>query len=162
VMATNTCPCAPPKEVDCTCTPRDRRRYMAKLSGPLLDRVDLRVKMRPLIAMSGAEAGIPEPTSVVRERVLKARTRATERWTTHNQSWRTNAEVPGPALRREFALPRQVTALLDRALSTGALTGRGADRCIRVAWTLADLAETDRPTAEHVAAALEFRERRSS
>ena len=162
VMATNTCPCAPPKEVDCTCTPRDRRRYMAKLSGPLLDRVDLRVKMRPLIAMNGAEAGTPEPTSVVRERVLKARTRATERWTTRNQSWRTNAEVPGPALRREFALPRQVTALLDRALSTGALTGRGADRCIRVAWTLADLAETDRPTAEHVAAALEFRERRYS
>ncbi len=162
VLATNTCPCAPPKEIDCTCSPRDRRRYLAKLSGPLLDRVDLRVKMRPLIAMNGAEITTPEPTSVVRERVLKARTRAFERWSSHGEPWRTNAEVPGPSLRREFALPRQTTALLDRALSMGALTGRGADRCIRVAWTLADLAEADRPTAAHVAAALEFRERRST
>ncbi|MCS7482610.1 YifB family Mg chelatase-like AAA ATPase [Umezawaea endophytica] len=161
VLATNTCPCAPPKEVDCTCTPRDRRRYQAKLSGPLLDRVDLRVKMRPLIAMNGAELTTPEPTAVVRARVLKARTRAAERWSAHGEPWRTNAEVPGPSLRREFALPRPTTALLDRALSTGSLTGRGADRCIRVAWTLADLAEAPNPTANHVAAALEFRERRS-
>ncbi|HEX6344379.1 YifB family Mg chelatase-like AAA ATPase [Umezawaea sp.] len=161
VLATNTCPCAPPKEVDCTCTPKDRRRYLAKLSGPLLDRVDLRVKMRPLTAMNGAEITTPEPTAVVRERVLRARRRAAQRWSSHGEPWRTNAEVPGPSLRREFALPRNTTALLDRALSTGALTGRGADRCIRVAWTLADLAEAPTPDASHVAAALEFRERRS-
>ncbi|WNV89880.1 YifB family Mg chelatase-like AAA ATPase [Umezawaea sp. Da 62-37] len=162
VLATNTCPCAPPKEIDCTCAPKDRRRYLAKLSGPLLDRVDLRVKMRPLTAMTGAEAGTPEPTAVVRERVLKARTRAAERWSSHGQPWRTNAEVPGPSLRQEFALPHRTTALLDRALTTGTLTGRGADRCIRVAWTLSDLEESDRPDAAHVAAALEFRERRTS
>ncbi|HEV7908483.1 MAG TPA: YifB family Mg chelatase-like AAA ATPase [Pseudonocardiaceae bacterium] len=161
VLATNPCPCAPPKEVDCCCRPTARRRYLAKLSGPLLDRVDLRVKMRPLTAMSGAEVGEPEPTSAVRERVLKARARAAQRWAAHGYGWRTNAEVPGPVLRREFALPRQVTALLDRGLASGALTGRGADRCLRVAWTLADLAERDRPEADHVAAALEFRERRS-
>jgi magnesium chelatase family protein len=98
--------------------------------------VDLRVKMRPLIAMNGAETTTPESTALVRERVLKARTRAAERWSSHGESWRTNAEVPGPALRREFALPRPTTALLDRALSTGALTGRGADRCIRVTWNV--------------------------
>ncbi|MEU4442008.1 YifB family Mg chelatase-like AAA ATPase [Actinosynnema sp. NPDC050801] len=160
VMATNPCPCAPPKEIDCVCLPAARRRYQSKLSGPLLDRVDLRVVMRPLTAMSGAETGPPEPTAAVRERVQKARTRATERWTDHG--WLTNAEVPGPVLRREYVLPRQTTAVLDRALTTGALTGRGADRCLRVAWTLADLAEVDQPTADHVAAALEFRERRKS
>lgn len=160
VMATNPCPCAPPKDIDCICLPAARRRYQSKLSGPLLDRVDLRVGMRPLTAMSNADISPPEPTAAVRARVQKARTRATERWAAHG--WLTNAEVPGPALRRQYALPRQATTVLDRALTTGALTGRGADRCLRVAWTLADLAEVDQPTADHVAAALEFRERRKS
>jgi magnesium chelatase family protein len=161
VLATNPCPCAPPKELDCICPATVRRRYQSRLSGPLLDRVDLRVRMRATTAMSNADATTPEPTTKVRARVLKARSRATARWSSHGHTWATNAEVPGPALRREFALPRKSTALLDRALATGALTGRGADRCLRVAWTLADLAETDRPTADHVAAALQFRERRS-
>ncbi|MFD1149346.1 YifB family Mg chelatase-like AAA ATPase [Saccharothrix hoggarensis] len=160
VMATNPCPCAPPKDIDCTCLPAARRRYETKLSGPLLDRVDLRVVMRPLTAMSAVEVSAPEPTAAVRERVHKARTRAAERWSDHG--WLTNAEVPGPALRRDFALPRSTTSILDRALSRGVLTGRGSDRCLRVAWTLADLAEVDRPTPDHVAAALEFRERRMS
>ncbi|GAB2821669.1 YifB family Mg chelatase-like AAA ATPase [Lentzea nigeriaca] len=160
ILATNPCPCAPPKEIDCTCTTTVRRRYQARLSGPLLDRVDLRVRMRATTAMANADAIPPEPTAVVRERVLKARSRAATRWSAHGHTWPANAVVPGPALRREFALARQTTALLDRALATGALTGRGADRCLRVAWTLADLAESDRPTADHVAAALQFRERR--
>ncbi|MFD9699985.1 YifB family Mg chelatase-like AAA ATPase [Lentzea sp. NPDC059081] len=161
ILATNPCPCAPPKEIDCVCTPTVRRRYQSRLSGPLLDRVDLRVRMRATTAMSNADASPPEPTAVVRERVLKARSRAATRWQAHGHTWPTNAQVPGPALRREFALPRPTTALLDRALATGALTGRGADRCLRVAWTLADLAEADRPTSDHVAAALNFRERRA-
>ena len=161
ILATNPCPCAPPKEIDCICTTTVRRRYQARLSGPLLDRVDLRVRMRATTAMSNADATPPEPTEVVRTRVLKARSRAATRWSAHGHTWPTNAVVPGPALRREFALPRHTTALLDRALATGALTGRGADRCLRVAWTLSDLAESDRPTADHVAAALQFRERRA-
>jgi magnesium chelatase family protein len=161
ILATNPCPCAPPKETDCICTSTVRRRYQSRLSGPLLDRVDLRVRMRATTAMANADATPPEPTAVVRARVLKARTRAATRWSTNGHTWPANALVPGPALRREFALPRPTTALLDRALALGALTGRGADRCLRVAWTLADLAEADRPTPDHVAAALHFRERRA-
>ena len=97
---------------------------------------------------------------MVRARVDKARARATERW--RKYGWRTNAQAPGPILRREFGLPGKVTALLDRVLDTGAVTARGADRCLRVAWTLSDLAESDRPEATHVAAALEFRDRRAA
>ena len=88
----------------------------------------------------------------------RARSVAAERWSA--RGWRTNGEVPGPVLRREFGLPGKVTALLDRGLDTGAVTARGADRCLRVAWTLADLDGRERPEAEHVAAALAFRERR--
>jgi magnesium chelatase family protein len=160
VLATNPCPCAPPRELDCTCSPHERRRYIGRLSGPLLDRVDLRVRMRPITAMSGAEVSPPESTATVRARVDKARARAAKRW--QKYGWRTNAQAPGPILRREFALPRKVTALLDRVLNTGAVTARGADRCLRVAWTLSDLAAADRPAADHVAAALEFRDRRAA
>jgi magnesium chelatase family protein len=160
VLATNPCPCAPPKESDCSCSSPARRRYLGRLSGPLLDRVDLRARLRPLTAMSAHQHSQPESTESVRQRVVLARIRAGERWAA--RGWQTNADVPGPVLRREFTLPGKVTALLDRGLDRGALTARGADRCLRIAWTLADLAGTERPDADHVAAALEFRERRAA
>lgn len=65
-------------------------------------------------------------------------------------------------MRREHELPRSATDLLDRGLATGAVTARGADRCLRVAWTLSDLAGKDRPGADQVAAALQFRDRRAA
>lgn len=159
ILATNPCPCAPPRETDCTCTSIAKRRYLNRLSGPLLDRVDLRVRLRPITAMTAQEAD-PESTEVVRGRVLAARARAAERWS--ESGWRTNAEVPGPVLRREFALPRPATAILERGLDRGLLSARGADRCLRIAWTLSDLADTPAPDADHVAAALEFRDRRAA
>ncbi|ALG13022.1 YifB family Mg chelatase-like AAA ATPase [Kibdelosporangium phytohabitans] len=160
VLATNPCPCAPPRETECECPPNTKRRYFAKLSGPFLDRVDIRVRMRPLTAMSTKDGEDPEPTDEVRKRVWQARDRARQRWSGHG--WTTNAEVPGPSLWREFALPRQATALLNNGLKTGTLSGRGADRCLRVAWTLADLAGADQPDAGHVATALDFRDRRAA
>lgn len=157
ILATNPCPCAPARETECTCSPNARRRYLGRLSGPLLDRVDLRVRMRPVTAISLSGLDLPESTEQVRERVLDARARALERWASHG--WLTNSEVPGPVLRREYALPARVTAVLDRGLARGYLTARGADRCLRIAWTLSDLAGTDRPDADRVASALEFRDR---
>ena len=159
VLATNPCPCAPARELDCQCAPQARRRYLGKLSGPLLDRVDLRVRTRPVSAMSSGTGTDPESTAVVRDRVVRARSVARERWAGHG--WHTNTEVPGAVLRRDFALPDTTTALLERGLEAGAITARGADRCLRVAWTLADLDGSPRPTADHVAAALEFRDRRA-
>lgn len=158
VLATNPCPCAPPRDTDCVCPPTARRRYLGRLSGPLLDRVDLRVRMRPITAMHVHDLTDPEPTERVRDRVLLARERAAKRWAAHG--WQTNADVPGPVLRREFALPAGATELLDRSLDRGVLTARGVDRCLRVAWTLADLAGASSPDADHVATALDFRDRR--
>jgi magnesium chelatase family protein len=160
VMATNPCPCAPPRDVDCTCSPRTRRHYLGRLSGPLMDRVDLRIRMRPSTAIVNVDGTAAERTAQVRERVLLARETAAKRWA--QLGLRTNAEVPGPVLRRDFALPAEVVAPLDRGLRVGAVTARGADRCLRVAWTLSDLAGTERPRPEHVASALEFRDRRAA
>ncbi|MGH3469012.1 MAG: YifB family Mg chelatase-like AAA ATPase, partial [Thermocrispum sp.] len=132
-------------------------RYLARLSGPLLDRVDIRVHLHPISAMDCYAVRSPDTTAVVRQRVIAARERAVARWAAYG--WRTNAEVPGPKLRTEFALPHGATAALARALARGALTARGADRCLRLAWTLADLEGLEIPTSSEVGIAMDFRER---
>ena len=96
----------------------------------------------------------------MRERVLAARAAAGERWA--GQGWRTNAEVPGPVLRTRFALPPSTVRPLEAALRSGELTARGADRALRVAWTLADLAGRSRPDQDQVTTALFFRDRRAA
>jgi magnesium chelatase family protein len=158
VLAANPCPCAPAHDRDCVCPSLVRRRYLGRLSGPLLDRVDLRARMFPVTAL--AAAGDAEDTATVRARVLAARGAAAERWAA--LGFRTNAEVPGPVLRTRFALPRSAVRPLDAGLRAGQLTARGADRALRVAWTLADLAGRDRPDEELVETALFFRDRRAA
>ncbi len=154
-LAANPCPCAPPRDIDCVCTGSARRRYQARLSGPLLDRVDLRVSTFATSAAMLADSEPAEPTAVVRARVAEARARAAHRWAEHG--WRTNAAVPGTVLRTGFRLGRQVVRPIDLALREGRLTARGADRCLRLAWTLADLAGRDRPVRDQVWAALDLR-----
>ena len=152
VMAANPCPCAPPRPADCDCPPQVLRRYEGRLSGPMVDRVDLRVKFDPVTSLERGPDEQPEDTATVRARVLAARGRARERW--RARGWRSNAEVPGPALRRHVPLPPDAAAELDQMLRHGVLTARGLDRCLRVAWTLCDLRRGDRPGTEDVHAAL--------
>jgi magnesium chelatase family protein len=159
VLAANPCPCAPAHDRDCVCSSLVRRRYLGRLSGPLLDRVDLRARMFPVTAFAAASDDV-EDTATVRARVLAARAAAAGRWGA--LGWRTNAEVPGPVLRTRFALPRHVIRPLEVGLRAGELTARGADRALRVAWTLADLAGSDRPDEDLVATALFFRDRRAA
>lgn len=155
VLAANPCPCAPPKLVDCVCSAQAKLRYRGKLSGPLVDRVDLRVELHPVSAGAFApQAG--ESSAVVRERVAAARVAAQERWKPYGIG--TNAEVSGSLLRRKFRLPRSVMEPLRTALDRGTISMRGADRCLRVAWTLADLAGRTMPAHADVAAALSFRQ----
>jgi magnesium chelatase family protein len=156
VMAANPCPCAPPRDSDCVCTGAARRRYQARLSGPLLDRVDLLVRMLPASAAALADPGPADTTATVRERVIQARASAAQRWSRHG--WRTNAEVPGPALRGPFRLARAATQPIDGALRQGRLSARGADRCLRLAWTLSDLAGRARPDDHLVWAAMSLRD----
>ncbi|WP_109474742.1 YifB family Mg chelatase-like AAA ATPase [Ornithinimicrobium cavernae] len=157
VAAANPCPCGlgVGKGERCECTPLARRTYFGKLSGPLLDRIDVRVSLLPVTRT--ALAGPPgEPTLEVARRVRSARERQTERWA--QTPWAVNAEVPGSLLRSDtWRLPGQVTASLERAMDRGELTLRGYDRCLRVAWTIADLAGAERPGPEHLGQALALR-----
>jgi magnesium chelatase family protein len=155
VLAANPCPCAPADPRDCICAAAVKRRYLGKLSGPLLDRVDLRVKMhRARIGALSADVG--EPTRVVRGRVVQARSIATQRWSPHGV--RTNAEVSGPLLRQRFRLSDDAMEPLRQALDQGLLSIRGVDRTMRVAWTLADLGGRERPGIEDVTTAMGFRQ----
>ena len=155
VLAANPCPCAPAHDRDCVCPSLVRRRYLGRLSGPLLDRVDLRARMLP-ITSAGDGRGAPGEHGGGAGRVIAARAAAAARWAGHG--WATNAEVPGPVLRTRFALPAAVVRPLDSALRAGEITARGADRALRVAWTLADLVGRDRPDRELVETALFFRD----
>ena len=150
VMAANPCPCAPAKSSDCICAAVVKRRYLGKLSGPLMDRVDLRVELHPVRSGAiGAAEG--ESTDAVRDRVAAARDAAATRWAPHGV--RTNGEVGGPLLRRRFRLDRAVMAPLRTALDRGELSIRGMDRTLRVAWTLADLAGRTMPVLDDVTTA---------
>jgi magnesium chelatase family protein len=156
VLAANPCPCGRGvgKAVDCVCPPVARRRYLQRLSGPLLDRVDLQVEVLPVSRAQMAD-GHREGTADVAARVQRAR--SAQRARLAGTRWRCNGEVPGALLRGRLRLPAGVTATLDRALDRGSLTVRGYDRVLRTSWTLADLDGACSPDAEHVGRALRLR-----
>jgi len=155
VLAANPCPCARSSAsgADCTCSPLARRRYLARLSGPLLDRVDVKVQLLPVSRTELlCDGQLAESSAVVATRVLAARDRAARRL--RRTSWRLNAEIPGGELRRAFRPEPAAMAPLERAMDLGQMSARGADRVIRLSWTLADLAGVDRPRLAEVGFAL--------
>ena len=156
VLASNPCPCGS-RARDCTCAPNARRRYQQRLSGPLLDRIDVRLAVEPVphAALFGA-ADEREPSAVVAARVATARLAAAERW--RGTPWRVNADVPGSALRAQPWRPApEALAPAELYLQRGELSARGFDRVLRLSWTLADLAGRTSPSSGEVAEALFFR-----
>ena len=128
---------------------------MAKLSGPLLDRVDLRIAVPKLSAADLASRQGAETSAKVLSRVTEARRTAGERLAPWGIS--TNAQLRGTHLRNELRLPAPALTSLTRLLDRGETTLRGCDRIQRVAWTLADLEGCGTPRAEHVDAAIGLR-----
>ncbi|RKW69718.1 YifB family Mg chelatase-like AAA ATPase [Galactobacter caseinivorans] len=155
VMAANPCPCGK-RSRECECPAIVRRRYWARLSGPLMDRVDLRinvpeVEVAAMVRMQGGES-----SAQVRERVQAARARQARRWAKHGVAL--NARIPGAVLRSaELGLKGAARSHLETVAKELALTGRGVDRVLRIAWTLADLGGKERPDATHVQGAADLR-----
>ncbi|MFC4336697.1 YifB family Mg chelatase-like AAA ATPase [Salininema proteolyticum] len=159
VLAANPCPCAALRPADCTCSATARRRYMNRLSKPLLDRVDLQLDVQPPKPSSILTDLVDvEDSAVVAERVLRARRAAKERWGSMGEPWTCNGEVPGNRLRAtNLRLPGSTTRQLDHLLRKGRLSTRGYDRVLRLAWTIADLGGHDSPRPADVHEACEFR-----
>ena len=158
VLAANPCKCGNhgTRGRTCECSPDAVRRYGLRISGPVRDRIDLRCMVEPptVASLDGADAG-GEPSKIVADRVAEARDRQRRRLA--GTPWRVNGEVPGPVLRRDLRPPAGSLGPLQDALRRGMITARGADRVLRVAWTLADLAGHPVPTRPNVAEAVGIR-----
>jgi magnesium chelatase family protein len=160
VMAANPCPCGQwgAKDSNCTCAPFARRRYLARVSGPLLDRIDIQLRVHRITSaqLRVGDNRVRMTTADARARVGEARvvTRARLAGT----PWTLNSQVPGAWLRGPQArLSVATTASIDRALERGGITMRGYDRVLRLGWTLADLDGATTPNADHIGRALYLR-----
>lgn len=157
VASQNPCPCgyATDDEKQCMCTPSQLVRYQKKLSGPLLDRIDLHVEVPrlPFETISSAESA--EPSEWIRERVLEARERQAARF--KDAQWHTNSEMDQRSIEQFCPLDEASRELLRAAVKRYQLSARSYNRLIKVSRTIADLSSKDRIGVEHVAEALQFR-----
>jgi magnesium chelatase family protein len=156
VLAANPCACGAPRDRDCRCPSSVRRRYQQRISGPLRDRIDIRVDVQPVARADLMDSPAGEDSATVGARVRSARRMAGERWRSH--SWEVNGDARGSVLRGRALRPgRRELEPVERALDRGALSARGYDRVLRLAWTIADLAGHGAPTTADVAEALFYR-----
>ena len=165
VMAANPCPCGQygARDSECTCTPMARRRYLGRISGPLLDRIDIQLRVNRITSAQVrlADESARASSATARARVVTARATAAARLS--STPWSLNSHVPGQWLRsRAMRLGPATTASIDRALERGGITMRGYDRVLRLAWTLADLDGDGTPDAQHVGRALYLRKAMNS
>ena len=161
VMAANPCPCGHGwgRGEACTCSSLTKRRYFGRLSGPLLDRLDMVVGVEPVGTVALGQGACGEPSHRVAGRVAAARQVQTKRYQAH--AWQLNSQAPGSYLRERLKAGSGIEMALRRGLETGALSLRGADRVLRVAWTIADLAGRGGPSDEDCDLAMALRLRGS-
>ena len=158
VLAANPCPCGKysRRGLGCTCSSLQVRRYLGKLSGPLMDRIDIRVDVDPVGRVELASHELGEPSADIRKRVIAARARAAQRFA--NQPWKLNSEIPARALRLDFRPEKAAMNFLHDELDKELITARGLHKVIRLAWTLADLSERPIPTLSDVKSAYALRD----
>ncbi|KHJ37145.1 competence protein ComM [Pedobacter glucosidilyticus] len=158
IAAMNPCPCGyynhPEKE--CVCGPGVVQKYLSKVSGPLLDRIDLHVEVTPVNFDELASERKSEPSELIRERVIKARLMQTERFKEH-QGINANAEMSPQMVRAICIVSDAGQQLLKKAMEKLGLSARAYDRILKVARTIADLAGSDDIGIEHLAEAIHFR-----
>lgn len=157
VVATNPCPCGQygVPGGSCECVPQAIRRYTRRLSGPLLDRIDIDLRLQRVSTARHECSSRTVSSERAREIVAAARAHAARRWA--QTPWRRNADVPGTWLRGPAAPSPEVLRPLDTALRRGAVTLRGYDRLLRVAWTVADIAGHEQLRSDDVGRALYLR-----
>lgn len=164
VCAMNPCKCGyyGHRTRKCTCSPTERRKYLSKISGPLLDRIDIQIEV-PSVSYEKMSEDIPSESSAsIRQRVIEARSFMSERCLKDNLSSGgkklfKNADMSSSQIRKYCVLNDEAKQLMADAYDKFQLSGRGHDRIIRVARTIADMDRSEDIRAEHVAEAIHFR-----
>lgn len=141
----------------CTCKPQDIKKYMSKISGPLLDRIDIQIEVPSLSYEDLADTTPTESSQEIRARVNKAREFARNRFEKDGKAIFSNSAMSAPDIRKYCALDDSAAALLRTAFDSMGLSARGHDRILRVARTIADLAGSENITATHIAEAIQLR-----
>ena len=158
IAAMNPCPCGyhGDRARECVCTPQQIRRYRAKLSGPLQDRIDLHIEVPPVPVRELHDPGsVPESSAAIRRRVLEARERQAVRY--RKDGIHTNGQLKPRLLKRYCCLDEAGRGLLEQAMSRLGLSARAHGRVLRVARTIADLAGSEKIDPVHVAEAIQYR-----
>ncbi|VXD22852.1 Competence protein ComM [Planktothrix serta PCC 8927] len=158
VASTNPCPCGYYGDTiqPCTCSPRQREQYWAKLSGPLMDRIDLQVAVNRLKPEEILQQSQGESSASIRERVILARERTRQRFQDEPQL-KSNAEMQSRHIQKWCQLDSIGQSLLENAIRKLGLSARASDRILKVARTIADLAGEDNIKPPHVAEAIQYR-----
>jgi magnesium chelatase family protein len=157
--AMNPCPCGyfNDKSRECLCTPPMIQRYVAKISGPLLDRIDIHIEV-PAVQYKELRGGAAaEGSAEIRARVMAARNLQRERFSKANERIYSNAQMTTRQIRTHCELGAEAERLLERAMQQQGLTARAHDRILKVARTIADLEATDSLTVAHLAEAIQYR-----
>ncbi len=160
VAAMNPCRCGyyghPTKK--CTCSPNDVKRYISKISGPLLDRIDIQIELPSLSYDElSAKNKVSESSAAVRERVIAARKRAEQRVGSDGRVLHCNAQMDSAEIRRYCVLDAAAAALIKSAYERLGMSARGYDRIMRVARTIADIEGKEAIGASHIAEAIQYR-----
>ena len=158
IAAMNPCPCGYETDPDreCTCTPIQLQRYHKKLSGPLLDRIDLSIEVPKVPTETICENQAAESSASIQKRVQMARDRQLKRYKNQNQF--TNAEVSSQTIRQQIQLNQTTKQMLSRAIERFKLSARAYFRVLKVAQTIADLENADQVSNSHITEALQYRQ----
>ena len=158
VLAANPCPCGKfsGRGRNCTCSSQQVRRYLGKLSGPLMDRIDIRVEVESLSRVEMMQSELGESSATIRKRVIAARDIATRRFS--DEAWSLNSEIPSRALRTTYQPERAAMNFLHNELDREQITARGLHKVMRTAWSVGDLVGHVQPTLADTQKAFALRE----
>jgi len=157
--AMNPCPCGffNDRTRECRCTPPMIQRYISKISGPLLDRIDIHIDV-PAVNYKELRSNIQaESSALIRERVLTARERQLERFRAAGEKNFANAQMGSRQIRTHCELSAECERLLERAMTQQGLSARAHDRILKVARTVADLEGVEHIEPKHIAEAIQYR-----
>jgi magnesium chelatase family protein len=156
--AMNPCPCGffGDSTRQCHCSPPQIQRYVSKISGPLIDRIDIHIEVPAVKYKELRSTGMTEDSATVRERALRARVRQTERFAGEKKVF-SNSQMPPKLIRKHCAISEDGEKMLENAISRMGLSARAHDRILKVARTIADLDASENLETRHLGEAIQYR-----